>query len=48
MDLQYIRFHMYTAVYDYVLHKLRGLHKNQDKDPYNAHLNKQDFLDILH
>lgn len=48
MGLQYIQFHMYTVVYDYVLHKLRELHKNRDMDLCNAHLNKQDFLDILH
>lgn len=48
MDLQYIQFHMYIVVYDYVLHKLRAPHTNQDKDPCNARLSKQDFLDILH
>lgn len=48
MDPLYIQFHRYTVVYDYVLHKLRALHKNQDKDLCNVRLSKQDFLDILH
>lgn len=37
MDLQCIQFHMYIVVYDYVLHRLRELHKNQDKGLYNVH-----------